>query len=1022
MLKKALSLSLLIAILLVHSICTISVAAAEYVFYVSPQGNDNNPGTITQPFATIERAKEKVREISGNMTSDVTVYLRGGEYFLNNTLKFEAADSGKNGFKIEYKAYPGETPIINGGTVVSGWTKDSGNIYKAYVGTGVNFLMISENGEIGVPARYPNTGYSRMAAHNNSKNQFKFNVGDIPYVENVNELQVYCWAGGPNGEINWWTDLLNVNSIDYTNRIVTLAGNASHELGGGSRYYVQGAKELLDAPGEFYLDKATGMLYYYPRKLPVEDQTIVIPKAKGIIAVTGTRNNPVRNISFEGITIRNCDYNNHGITIVNADNITVKDCRINNVGGDGIYIGDRAQNNTIYGNDLYHIGFNGIHLNGPNDAYVNKQNTVMNNRVRYIGMFEGGKGGIAIWQSGENVISHNKVSDTPRYSIILSSPRLGASIGQTFNGITITQDNIQQVKRNALNAKDNIIEYNDLSNANTDSQDTGVFYTWGASAGGNIVRNNEIHDSNIQFSFGYGLYLDDCADDFQVYNNIIHHLQTEQTDGVLMGAMMVKGIGNKIFNNIMVDNNNGPVSQGNAAIVVQELADDAPTINNEIQRNIIAYNVHPNIYRFLNGRIHQADTMLGKSDYNLYYNTSNNYRVSGVPNINVTSLDTWKQLYNGKYDNRSVTAAPLFMNRSERDYRIKRTSPAYALGFEDINMEDIGLLEDFKYGDPEETLDRIFIRSSQDTVNKSWIDLHVGQSATLELSGRTVSGFVANLNNAQISYSSSNSNIVQVSETGVMKALKEGDAEITATVTKGNVTKSIKMDVHVENHPASSIIENVQTKDGHIVSQSGFVPVGTDEFIINFKAVMDQSTLNKENIKVFKGQELADYTLIPAEKSCRILFTTPVGTGESYRLILNTNIKTLNNQSLVNEVVIAFDSSSEGFNISGVRIRNINGEEVHTIESSALIFASVDLYNNAQENTNAICILGLYDSQGKLKELSFSEKSIDAFEFVTLGAAISTPVDAGGYTLKVFIWDGLDSKRPLVRVKELRNQ
>jgi len=72
-----------------------------------------------------------VRTVNGNMKSDIYVYLRGGTYNITETITFGPQDSGTNGYRIYYMAYPGETPVLSGATKVTGWTRHNGNIYKA---------------------------------------------------------------------------------------------------------------------------------------------------------------------------------------------------------------------------------------------------------------------------------------------------------------------------------------------------------------------------------------------------------------------------------------------------------------------------------------------------------------------------------------------------------------------------------------------------------------------------------------------------------------------------------------------------------------------------------------------------------------------------------------------------------------------------------------------------------------------------------------------------------------------------
>ena len=71
-----------------------SAAAVQKVFYVSPSGSDENPGTEEKPLKTIEKARDAVRAIDGEMTGDIEVVLRGGTYRIDHTLVFDHRDSG----------------------------------------------------------------------------------------------------------------------------------------------------------------------------------------------------------------------------------------------------------------------------------------------------------------------------------------------------------------------------------------------------------------------------------------------------------------------------------------------------------------------------------------------------------------------------------------------------------------------------------------------------------------------------------------------------------------------------------------------------------------------------------------------------------------------------------------------------------------------------------------------------------------------------------------------------------------
>src|SRR4051812_31176667 len=110
---------------------TPALGAAQATYYVAPSGDDTNPGTITSPFRSLQHARDVVRTVNANMTGDIDVYLRGGSYPVSGAVEFGPADSGTNGYRVRYAAYPDETPVLEAGVQVTGWTPYSGNIWKA---------------------------------------------------------------------------------------------------------------------------------------------------------------------------------------------------------------------------------------------------------------------------------------------------------------------------------------------------------------------------------------------------------------------------------------------------------------------------------------------------------------------------------------------------------------------------------------------------------------------------------------------------------------------------------------------------------------------------------------------------------------------------------------------------------------------------------------------------------------------------------------------------------------------------
>src|SRR5262245_27044507 len=137
-------LALLSLLVLLGSACSDDVSgdppARRYdsgpaTFYISPNGSDSiGDGSIDNPWQSLERARDAVRSLAGNMSGDIVVYLGGGTYPLSNTLLFTPSDSGTNGFTVYYKSQPGEVPVVSGGKTISGWVPEAGGIYRADVG------------------------------------------------------------------------------------------------------------------------------------------------------------------------------------------------------------------------------------------------------------------------------------------------------------------------------------------------------------------------------------------------------------------------------------------------------------------------------------------------------------------------------------------------------------------------------------------------------------------------------------------------------------------------------------------------------------------------------------------------------------------------------------------------------------------------------------------------------------------------------------------------------------------------
>lgn len=87
-------------------------ANAAVNIYMSPAGNDSNPGSSGQPVATLA-AQILARASAGYQP--VNVWLHGGTCCLPDTLLFTEQDSGTKDAPVIYQAYKYERPVISGG-------------------------------------------------------------------------------------------------------------------------------------------------------------------------------------------------------------------------------------------------------------------------------------------------------------------------------------------------------------------------------------------------------------------------------------------------------------------------------------------------------------------------------------------------------------------------------------------------------------------------------------------------------------------------------------------------------------------------------------------------------------------------------------------------------------------------------------------------------------------------------------------------------------------------------------------
>ena len=268
--------------------------AAPREFYVSPKGVDAQPGTAAKPFATIQRAMRAVRGLGlkASPGAPVTVFLRGGTYELTEKLAFGPPDTGTAQCPVTYTSYPGEAAVISGGRrIVGQWSRSQGKPYwqisipEARGGKWV-FNSLCVNGMSRTRARKPNWGEKVLRAQGRAPGEderqaFAYYQGDLDHTwTNLTDVDVVLLC-------SWTPTIHRIQEIVPERRVVRFASSHGRSVDFFEkhfRYYVVNVFEHLDEPGEWYLNRKTGMLYYYP--LPGEDMAaaqVVAPVVKSTL-------------------------------------------------------------------------------------------------------------------------------------------------------------------------------------------------------------------------------------------------------------------------------------------------------------------------------------------------------------------------------------------------------------------------------------------------------------------------------------------------------------------------------------------------------------------------------------------------------------------------------------------------------------------------------------------------------------------------------------------------------------------
>jgi hypothetical protein len=661
--------------------------------YVSSSGKDNWSGRLASenadssdgPFATLRAARDAVRELKqsrGLPGGAVTVWIRAGTYYLEKGFELTTADSGTVESPIIYRSMNSEQVRIVGGRVVKNWqkTKDLAvlarlqaaareNVYQADLkAEGVtDFGQVRSRGfarktspaalevffrdEPMTLARWPNEGFLSIVGypepvvddHGGTMGKLAggFNYeGDRPTRwADFNDIWLHgYWA------YDWANSYERVETLDTTKHLIKTSppyGNYGFRAGGhGGRFYFLNILEETDELGEWYLDRKTGILYFWPPAPIGQDDVIVSILEEPLIDIDGASHITIRGLIIE------CGRSD-GLRISGGNDNLITGCIIRNVGNYGVVV-NGGNNHGIEDCLIYATGDGGVSLTGGDRKTLTAachfaQNNHIHDVARWSRCYAP-----AILMTGVGIrASNNLIHDHPHCAILFSG-------------------------------NEHLIELNEIHHVCLETGDVGALYTGrDYSFRGNIIRYNFIHHTGGVGMGSMGIYMDDCVSGTQIYGNVLWKLHR----AVFLGG----GRDFKVENNIFVDCDPAIELDGRGL-------SKAPVWHNMVYKTMkqrledVSWRQPP--YRTRYPELAQLEQYYTKEDGIPPGNILVAHNISVASPLLKTTWGATKELVEIR-DN-LVDKDPLFVDPAKGDFHLKDDSPAWQLGFKAIPFEKIG--------------------------------------------------------------------------------------------------------------------------------------------------------------------------------------------------------------------------------------------------------------------------------------------------------------------------------------------
>ena len=539
---------------------------AEREFFVSADAAGGGDGSRGRPFQTLTQARDRIRAARqvGTLRSGeaVTVNVESGVYRLSGGFELTAQDGGTATAPVVYRARASGQARVWGGVALEASSfkpvteasvrsrldapvRDKVLVcdLTAKIAGGFPSFKTSFHGVPAAPwlfvnhqpmtlARWPNltatnagwasftqavdTGLPKADAADPALRRLHPGsfVFDDPRPARWN-LAEGVWLLG-YWTHDWSDEVIRVAAYDKEKKVITLAAPHNYGINGGTwgamqrRFFAMNALEELDAPGEWCLDRARKLLYFYPETNLLSAEIVLATLTEPLVKLDGAKHVKLLGFAFEYA-------HGDGIVAQNAEEVEIAGCVLANLAGGGISLDGSA--NTVRSSDLFNLGKSGISLNGGDRKTLTPgRNLAENNHIHHFGLFQRTYApGIGINGCG-HIARQNCIHDAPHNAFL-------------YGG------------------NEHLLELNEVYRVVMETGDAGAFYTgrdW--TSQGNVLRHNYIHDlggGDATHVNTMGMYFDDCDCGDTVVGNVF----LRSGRAIMIGG----GRDNPVLNNLVVD-------------------------------------------------------------------------------------------------------------------------------------------------------------------------------------------------------------------------------------------------------------------------------------------------------------------------------------------------------------------------------------------------------------------------------------------------------------------------------------